>query len=106
MQLDDPVCYCFHISKRKVLNFIRVHQPRVASGLSQCGGAGTGCGWCIPTLKRYFEQSRRGEQVEEAVSKDDYAAQRAAYIRAGKGRPAPGAIPLPPDDNANGAISS
>jgi len=95
MELDDPVCYCFHISKRKVLNFLRVHQPRRASGLSECGGAGTGCGWCIATLKRYFETAQRGSELEEGMTRAQYEAERAAYIRAGKGRPAPGAIPLP-----------
>ena len=24
MELDDTICYCFHISKRKIVNFIRV----------------------------------------------------------------------------------
>ena len=95
MELEDPVCYCFHISKRKVLNFLRVHQPRRASELSQCGGAGTGCGWCIPTLKRYFESWQRGQEGSEGITRAEYEAQRAAYIRAGKGRPAPGAIPMP-----------
>ena|SRR5436190_18463806 len=97
MELDDPVCYCFHVSKRKVLNYIRVHKPRVASELSQCAGAGTGCGWCIPTLKRYFENARSGEDVADGMTRFQYEAERAAYIRAGKGRPAPGAIPLPPE---------
>ncbi|HVJ87733.1 MAG TPA: (2Fe-2S)-binding protein [Caulifigura sp.] len=95
MELDDPVCYCFHISKRKVLNYLRVHRPRVASELSGCGGAGTGCGWCISTLKRYFETTRRGEETADSLSRSQYEAERAAYIRAGKGKPAPGAIPLP-----------
>ncbi|HVJ68950.1 MAG TPA: (2Fe-2S)-binding protein [Caulifigura sp.] len=98
MELDDPVCYCFHVSKRKVLNFLRVQKPRVASELSQCAGAGTGCGWCIPTLKRYFENSRRGEESADSLSRQDYETQRAAYIRAGKGKPAPGAIPLPEEN--------
>jgi len=97
MELDDPVCYCFHVSKRKVLNFLRVHKPRVASELSECGGSGTGCGWCISTLKRYFENSRRGEEMAEGLTRAEYEAERAAYIRAGKGRPAAGAIPLPPE---------
>ncbi len=101
MELDDPVCYCFHISKRKVLNFLRVRKPRVASELSQCGGAGTGCGWCIATLKRYFETAQRGEVVSEPMSKAEYEAERAVYIRAGKGRPAAGAIPLPPENPAS-----
>ena len=95
MELDDPVCYCFHVSKRKVLNYLRVHRPRVASELSGCGGAGTGCGWCISTLKRYFETTRRGEEAADSISRGEYEAERAAYIRAGKGKPAAGAIPLP-----------
>jgi NAD(P)H-nitrite reductase large subunit len=98
MQLDDLLCYCFHVTKRKIVNFIRVHQPRRASELSQCGGAGTGCGWCIPYLKRCFDEARLGTAIaEESLTAEEYARQRARYIRAGKGRPAPGAVPLPAD---------
>jgi len=104
MELDDTVCYCFHISKRKVLNFIRLHRPRVASQIAECGGAGTGCGWCVPYLKRYFQESLSPSAIEPAATASEpeptpevYAAARAAYIRAGKGQPAAGAIPLPPE---------
>ena len=41
MELDDELCLCFHVSKRKVLNYLRIHQPRVPSQLADCGGAGT-----------------------------------------------------------------
>ena len=96
MELDDTICYCFHVSKRKILNYIRVHRPRRASQVSECGGAGTGCGWCVPYLKRYFAQAGGEAQDErETLTPEEYARQRAAYIRAGKGVPAPGAIPLP-----------
>lgn len=95
MELDDPICYCFHISKRKIVNYLRVHRPRRASQLADCGGAGTGCGWCVSYLKRYFEEAQTGALVDESLSKCEYEQQRAAYIRAGKGRPAAGAIPLP-----------
>lgn len=98
MELDDPVCYCFHVSKRKVLNFLRLHRPRVASELSQCGGAGTGCGWCVNYLKRCFEDAKAGRAADDSLSRDEYARERAAYIKAGKGKPAAGAIPLPEDD--------
>jgi len=96
MELDDTICYCFHISKRKILNFIRVHQPRRASQISECGGAGSGCGWCVSYLKRCFAESR-GELANDAdvLTPADYARQRAAYIQAGHGKPAAGAIPLP-----------
>lgn len=96
MELDDTICYCFHVSKRKIVNFIRVHRPRRASQLSECGGAGTGCGWCVNYLKRYFAESQAAALPEE-ITPAEYARQRAAYIKAGHGRPAAGAIPLPPE---------
>src|SRR5207249_6622733 len=54
MDLDAKVCLCFRVTRRKLLNFIRVEHPRVASQLSQCGGAGTGCGWCVPYPQKLF----------------------------------------------------
>lgn len=95
MELDDKVCLCFHVSKRKVLNFIRIHEPRVPSQLAECGGAGTGCGWCIPFLKRYFELAKAGERGDDLLSAEEYASQRGDYIHAGKGTPPPGATPPP-----------
>jgi NAD(P)H-nitrite reductase large subunit len=97
VELDDKICLCFHVSKRKILNYIRVQKPRVASEISQCGGAGTGCGWCIPFLKKYFEQSRLAEgAAADPVTSDEYARGRGDYIREGKGTPPPGATPPPP----------
>jgi bacterioferritin-associated ferredoxin len=98
VELDDTVCYCFHISKRKILNYLRVHQPRRASQLTGCGGAGTGCGWCVSYLQRYFQEGQAGAAQADAITANDYAQQRAAYIRAGKGKPAAGAIPLPEEE--------
>jgi NAD(P)H-nitrite reductase large subunit len=99
MKPEDTVCYCFHVTQRKIVNFIRVHRPRRASQISECGGAGTGCGWCIHYLTRLFEASQTtGTGAEDDLSAADYARGRAAYIRAGKGKPAPGAIPLPPEE--------
>jgi bacterioferritin-associated ferredoxin len=95
MELDDHVCLCFHVSKRKVLNFIRIHEPRVPSQLAECGGAGTGCGWCIPFLKRYFENAKADAAADDALSAEEYAMQRGEYIHAGKGTPPPGATPPP-----------
>ena len=104
MQPDDTICYCFHVSKRKILNFIRIHEPRVPSQISECGGAGTGCGWCIPFLKKYFQQAADqtpgvsktpGVCPPDDLTPDEYARQRGEYIRSGKGVPPPGAIPPP-----------
>lgn len=96
MQLDDTICYCFHVTKRKIVNYIRVYQPRRASQISECGGAGTGCGWCIPYIKRYFEDAQQSQLAgDEPLSAAEYAQQRAQYIRAGQGVPAAGAVPLP-----------
>lgn len=97
--LDQKVCYCFHVTRRKLLNFLRIERPRVASQLSQCGGAGTGCGWCIPFLKQLHQQSQAGGKTElDRLTPQEYARRRAAYIRAGGGTPPPGATPLPDEE--------
>ncbi len=85
MDLDDDVCLCFRVSKRKLLQYLRVQQPRVASQLSECGGAGTGCGWCVPYLQRLFEQN-----ADSLPSPTEYAAARETYratgVRSGQGQ--------------------
>jgi bacterioferritin-associated ferredoxin len=106
MDLDAKVCLCFHVSRRKLLNFIRVEQPRVASQLSQCGGAGTGCGWCVPFLKQLFASAAAGETDLEGLSAEEYAKRRAEYVRAGKGTPPPGATRLPKEEREEGETSS
>src|SRR3954470_2017924 len=98
MNLDDKVCYCFHVTRRKLVNWVRLHRPKVASQLSECGGAGTGCGWCIPFLKQIFNRGTTEAEVAAALDQltpEEYAALRAEYVRAGKGTPPPGATPLP-----------
>jgi NAD(P)H-nitrite reductase large subunit len=103
MNLDDKVCYCFHITRRKLVNWVRLNEPRVPSQLSECGGAGTGCGWCIPFLKQIFRQGSEASVSSESLdtlTAAEYATLRAEYVRAGKGTPAPGAEPLPPEDSS------
>jgi NAD(P)H-nitrite reductase large subunit len=95
MDLDAKVCLCFHVTRRKLLNFIRVERPRVASQLSQCGGAGTGCGWCVPFLKQLFLRAGSGETDLDMLSDEEYACRRAEYVRGGNGTPPPGATPMP-----------
>ncbi len=101
MQFDDKICYCFHISKRKIVNYLRIHRLRRASQLSECGGAGTGCGWCVSYLKNSFQTA--GDDVLsglDSLAPEDYARQRAAYIADGKGTPAAGAVPLPKENDS------
>ncbi len=95
MQLDDELCLCFHVSKRKVINFLRVERPQRASQLSECFGAGTGCGWCRTYLQRLFDESRSGvASAEPEIDARQYAQGRAAYVRSGGGTPPPGATPI------------
>jgi bacterioferritin-associated ferredoxin len=102
VELDDKVCYCFHVTQRKLVNFLRREKPRVPSQLSECGGAGTGCGWCIPFLKQLFHQGVQGGVTElEQLTPAEYEARRATYVRAGKGSPPPGATPLPVDNSSS-----
>jgi NAD(P)H-nitrite reductase large subunit len=98
MDLDAKVCYCFHVTRRKLVNFVRRTAPKVPSQLSECGGAGTGCGWCIPFLKQIFHQGDPpGPSDLDNLTPEEYARRRAEYVRAGKGTPPPGATPLPSD---------
>lgn len=96
MELDDEVCLCFHVSKRKVLNFIRIEKPVRPGQMSECFGAGTGCGWCRPMLRKYFDAAVAGGlTIADEPTPADYARQRGQYIRAGGGTPPPGATPPP-----------
>jgi bacterioferritin-associated ferredoxin len=89
-----------------VVNYIRLEKPRRASQLSECYGAGTGCGWCRPFLERLFEQAQTGSDVGAAAPESDeqedlpsaeaYAAGRGEYIVKTDAKPPPGATP-PPD---------
>ena len=95
MELDDELCLCFHVSKRKVINYIRVEKPARVGQLSDCFGAGTGCGWCRGYLRRLFEEQRGmapGGASEPTAQ--GHALGRAQYVRAGGGTPPPGATPI------------
>ncbi len=94
MSPDDELCLCFHVTQRKVVNFLRIEKPRRAAQLSECFGAGTGCGWCRPFLRRLFEQAQQAQATDPASpdgadmpTAESYAEQRARYVREGKGTP-------------------
>lgn len=84
MNPDDHVCLCFRVSQRKLVNFLNREHPRVPSQMSECLSAGTGCQWCVPFLKKLFDQWQRGEVPNLPVSPETYAQRRLAYHRSGK----------------------
>ncbi len=95
MDLDDELCLCFHVSKRKVLNYLRLEKPRAVSQLADCGGAGTGCGWCRRFLKQLFAASQQNAaDSTQLPTREQYACDRARYVRDGKGTPPAGATPI------------
>jgi NAD(P)H-nitrite reductase large subunit len=98
VELDDELCLCFHVTKRKVINFIRVTRPQRVGQLSECFGAGTGCGWCRAYMRRLFEQHQRDAAAVEADPPDptaeEYARGRTGYVKSGQGTPPPGATPI------------
>ncbi|MEM6459877.1 MAG: (2Fe-2S)-binding protein [Planctomycetota bacterium] len=87
MDPDDPVCLCFHVSQRKVVNYCQRERPPVASLLSECLGAGTGCGWCVPFLKTLHRQVMAGDaEPGLPLRPEEYADRRADYRRTGRRR--------------------
>jgi bacterioferritin-associated ferredoxin len=122
MQPDDELCLCFHVTQRKVVNYLRIERPRSVSQLADCYGAGTGCGWCRPFLKKLFDAQAPPASAGGALTPlnpdpnhnhnpapapapanpapidlptaQDYAHQRSAYVRSGKGTPPAGATPI------------
>ncbi|MEO2047343.1 MAG: (2Fe-2S)-binding protein [Pirellulales bacterium] len=94
MQPNEELCLCFHVTRRKVANFIALEKPRRASQLANCYGAGTGCGWCRPYLQRMFEamqdskaNSEDADFRGELPTADEYSSNRRRYIDAGRGQP-------------------
>src|SRR5262249_61982920 len=99
MDLDDELCLCFHVTKRKVINFLRVEKPSRPGQLSECFGAGTGCGWCRTYLRRLFDEARGARAAESGEpSRQEYAQGRARYVRARPGTPPPGPPPTEETD--------
>ena len=81
MQNDDELCLCFHVSRRKVANFIRIERPVRASQISDCSGAGTGCGWCRPFLQKMFDNAvQQGKTASVLPSAKEYSQMRKNYI--------------------------
>lgn len=97
---EDEVCVCFHVPLSKLVKHYRLCHPRVPSQFSECYGAGTGCGWCVPFLARLFEQLEQGQQPELGMSMDEYRQRRKRFHQTGR-RELPGndtGGPFPGDD--------
>jgi bacterioferritin-associated ferredoxin len=83
MDPDDHVCLCFRVSLRKIRAYLEREDPPVASLISDCLGAGTGCQWCVPFLKHLHEQHTKGEPVDLRISPEAYARERLSYHKTG-----------------------
>ena len=79
MKQDDDICYCFHVSMRKLVNFARRTRPKRPSQMTECLGAGTGCGWCIPFLVKIADDPDTLALLEMTV--EGYAGERKTYIK-------------------------
>ena len=85
MNDDDLVCLCYRVSKRKIVNFCRREKPPVPSLISDCLSAGTGCQWCVPFIRKLYDQVVAGEEHPDLpVSPEEYAKKRAGYRKTGK----------------------
>ncbi|CAG0966430.1 hypothetical protein PHYC_01009 [Phycisphaerales bacterium] len=79
MSPDDEVCLCFHVTLRKIRTYLARENPPVASLISECLGAGTGCQWCVPFLKHLHAEHQKGREPDLRVSPEEYARTRLTY---------------------------
>jgi NAD(P)H-nitrite reductase large subunit len=99
VKLDDEICLCFGVTKRKVMTFIRVEKVQRAGQLADCFGAGTGCGWCRPFLEGLLQDMQETGAGPESPSPQAYAEMRERFLRS-TGRTATSETPQqnrPPD---------
>ncbi|MEM9065506.1 MAG: (2Fe-2S)-binding protein [Planctomycetota bacterium] len=83
MDQDDNVCLCFHVSLRKIRTFLRNEDPPVASLISECLSAGTGCQWCVPFLKHLHAEHKAGREPDLKISPERYSQARQGYAKSG-----------------------
>jgi bacterioferritin-associated ferredoxin len=101
---DDKICFCHRVTLRKLAYYAWRERPASPSGMSDCLNAGTGCGSCIPILKRIHEYvaARRkavgaapddppdidlealAECLELPETGEELAARREEYIKSGR----------------------
>ena len=84
MDPDDHVCLCYRVSLRKIRGYLLRENPPVASLISECLDAGTGCGWCVPFLKHMHAQHAAGEKPDLNISPQRYAEARTGFHESGE----------------------
>lgn len=101
MHPDDHVCLCFKVSLRKIRAYMTREDPPVASLISECLGAGTGCQWCVPFLTELHRQHAEsdglgpGGQPDLKISPEQYARARKSFHKTGEREIGPDAGPGP-----------
>ncbi len=95
MHPDDEVCLCFHVSLRKISSYLEREDPPVASLISECLGAGTGCQWCVPFLKHLHAEHKAGRQPDLRVSPEQYARERLSFHKTNRRAIGPEGGPSP-----------
>lgn len=83
MKPEDDVCLCFHVPLGKIRGYLKREDPQVASLISECLGAGTGCGWCVPYLKQLHAQHKQGQLPTIKGSSEDYKEGRLRFRKDG-----------------------
>ena len=81
VNLDDDICYCYHVPARKLVNFAKRVRPGRPSQMTECLGAGTGCGWCIPFLVQIAENPDAFDL--DGMTPEEYAEKRKTYRTSG-----------------------
>jgi bacterioferritin-associated ferredoxin len=81
---DDDVCLCFHVPLRKIRTYLTRESPPVASLISECLGAGTGCMWCVPFLRHLHALHQKGQLPDLKISPEEYMAARSSYRDTGQ----------------------
>ena len=87
MEDSDKICLCFGVTQRQIEKFIRLEKPVRHSQLSECYGAGTGCGWCRPFLEKIFDAKTEVDLTSSGSSspsviemdREQYARARSQY---------------------------
>ena len=96
MNVDDKLCLCFHVSWRKIINYIRIEKVKLPSQLAECQSAGTGCGWCRAAMRklvdRVHEDCPDADELQTWLettypNSQRYADGRKEHIASGKGKP-------------------